>query len=162
MPLALDPNATWRFVLPTDRGVAENTPAFIFRHLTGRQWTALDARLRGLSEMDRGADGFAAQLDEVKKYLAGWENMGRPYDPADLDEVISGPGEAWTVLFGILGGSGVSQADRKNSVPPSSGPSATSAPVAPTTPAAVFSKDAVPSATACTETPTPLQEKPPE
>lgn len=135
MPLALDPNATWKFVLPTDRDKPE-PPAFVFRHLTGRQWVALDARLRELGEMDRGADGFTAQLDEIRRHLAGWENMGRPYAPADLDEIVSGPGEAWSVLFGILGGSGVSQADRKNSVPPSSGPSATSAQVAPTTPAA--------------------------
>lgn len=148
MPLALDPNATWRFVLPTDRDVVENTPAFVFRHLTGRQWTALDARLRVLSEMDRGGDGFLAQLDEIRKYLTGWENMGRPYDPADLDEIISGPGEAWAVLFGILGGSGVSQADRKNSVPPSSGALATSVQGAPTTPAA---------ADATVSNPTPTQ-----
>lgn len=91
MPIALDPNETAPVALrsDTDKPEAER-PVFLFRHLTRKHRRQVDAWTAELyaAESDEVVEGL---LDKVILHgLAGWRNMGTDYDPAKLDDILTG------------------------------------------------------------------------
>jgi len=109
MPLACDPNQTFRVHLDSDADKPdESRPDFEFRFLTGREWKAcvtVDDRIEG-------AENAVAILDDVldllRPLLVGWRNMtdrtGRPmpFDKAGLEDLVN-PAEAWELLGKVMG-----------------------------------------------------------
>jgi len=100
MPIALDPDQTFKYVLESDRG-KENPPAFRFRYLTSREWKQLTRLNDALIESADGADAMGKVEDAVRVALVGWENMGdHGYDPDKLEDIIN-PAEGRELLFAI-------------------------------------------------------------
>lgn len=73
MPLRADPNATLRIVLAADAD-KDPQPCFIYRHLTYRQWAALDALRENMAAQD-AQKTIAEQFQWLTEGLVGWENI---------------------------------------------------------------------------------------
>jgi len=95
MPLALEPNATFRVVLESDKDKA-NPPYFELRFLSGRGWKELTRQAGRIKKAKSGPAAIDVVYDMIRTGLAGWDNMTDPatgeeipYDPADLDRLLT-------------------------------------------------------------------------
>lgn len=95
MPLALDPESKFKLVLKSDADKPEGQqPAFIFKHLTGRQWRQLGEKYDSLEDIDGTADCADLIYECVLMFMVGWENMkdreGKdiPFDPSKIEDII--------------------------------------------------------------------------
>lgn len=94
MPVALDPNDLFEYVLLNDRAKPkEEQPTFLFHFPTCRERKKI-ARL--FDELTSTVDeAFDKVCEGLRIILAGWRNVrnrsGKPidYDPSELDNVIS-------------------------------------------------------------------------
>ena len=76
MPLFLDPEGKHRVVLISDKDKPQaNQPAFFFKVLTVRQRMELIERNDMLDDIDDTAEAVDHEVETLKKYLVGWENM---------------------------------------------------------------------------------------
>lgn len=139
MPLTLDPDATFDFVLESDQREdvpRENWPTFVFRHLPIRDMRVMETLAETIGkDASGGARTGAETLDAlcalVTERLVGWRNMVRrsadparedqiiPYSPDELDSLVTMP-EAWLLYHGILNGGMPTVDDIKKFVSPSS------------------------------------------
>lgn len=103
MPLVLEPDSTYEYVLSNDAGKPkEKQPTFIFKYLSSRKWREL-ARLSDKFDKDTAGDEGDAAMDAVfeaiKMALVGWRNMTWPdgkeveFDPDKLEDILM-PDEA--------------------------------------------------------------------
>ena len=80
MPLALDPNRTFKVVLESDRD-RKPVPAFIYRYLTGAEQLEF-AMITDRIDEAKEAEGPGQMMDEIFRMaavgLVGWENMIEP------------------------------------------------------------------------------------
>ena len=115
MPLALDPNETYAVVLECDQEKpAETQPRFLFRYMSMRQWR--DFAKFGEDRQALEKLPFETVLDQlltqIKLHMAGWENMGRDYEPDELDAVITLT-EAWELYYAARRQSRIGAEDKK-------------------------------------------------
>ncbi len=96
MPLTLEPNATYEYILETDRKKPENErPAFICRLLPGCEWR----KLAKLTDAHDEAKSVAEKLDTcyaaIEMGLVDWKNMVTtdgapiPFDGKKADEILT-------------------------------------------------------------------------
>ena len=95
MPLALEPNATYRVILESDQDKAK-PPYFEFRYLSGREWKELSRKAEQLEAATTGAEAIDNTYDILKIGLVGWGNMvdpgsGReiPFKPNEIDALLT-------------------------------------------------------------------------
>jgi len=90
MPIAIDPEATFPLILPgdVDKPIAEQ-PRFIYRNLTARQWLAVCNSLDKMDECKTNEDLITLIFDGCRTGLVGWENMGRKFNPNELEDVLT-------------------------------------------------------------------------
>jgi len=130
MPIALDPNESWPYVLTSDRIKPAPQPTVMLRHLTVGQWRRLNKFLSAPDALDGlDADGVLDQLTErVKAVVLGWRNLAKP--PA-VDEMLTSR-EMWEILRAALVGP-ESESEKNDSGSPS--PTSSGASVPPSAPA---------------------------
>ena len=104
MPLVLEPDSTYEYVLTNDAGKPkEKQPTFIFRYLSSRKWREVADLSDSFDKDDSGNAAMDAVFEAIKKTLAGWRNMtepdGRPvdFDIEKLEDIVT-PGEAMELL----------------------------------------------------------------
>ena len=103
MPIALDPNQTFKYVLKSDRE-KENPPTFEFRYLTGRQWRQYAEFFDRLPECQSGTEASQKIFDQVRDALRGWSSMSDiAYDPDKLEDITT-LDEAKELIEGIMRG----------------------------------------------------------
>jgi len=87
MPIAINPDSTFKYVLFSDRG-KENKPAFILRYLTSRQWRKI-AKMSEDFETSGGAEKVLDKaLDVIKSCLVGWENMSIEFNFDKIEDIL--------------------------------------------------------------------------
>ena len=86
MPIATDPENTFKIVLEGDKG-ADPEPGFIYRHLTARQWARVCDAYQGLEKCKNDAEVIKVVFDACRIGLVGWENIRNPESnkPMDFD-----------------------------------------------------------------------------
>ncbi|HEW78612.1 MAG TPA: hypothetical protein ENH34_01405 [Phycisphaerales bacterium] len=123
MPLALEPNQTFKVVLESDKSKPkEEQPYFEFRFLSGRKWKELTRKKIGKSK--DGADALDKLFELLKSGLTGWGNMIDPdtgksidFDLKNLDRLLT-MSEAGELLIKFQN-QAVESNDLKNSDSPS-------------------------------------------
>lgn len=108
MPLALDPQQTFRLSLKSDREKDLSCrPAFIFRYLTGREEIKVGGMLDSMDMAKESEQAVTAPFDALRVALADWDNITDcngndiPYDPEKLEDVLRSA-EAVELAFVIL------------------------------------------------------------
>lgn len=120
MPVALDPDQTFRVILESDRGKPK-APYFTFRFLSNRDWkkvAALEERIEELAQADVGQ--LLGEIEDALRIaLVGWGNMMDPvsgkairYDPTDLDRIVN-PAEVNELFFALMEHVELTDADKK-------------------------------------------------
>ena len=74
MPIGLDPQATFNYILESDRG-KEKAPTFKIRFLTGRQWRTISQVEKDLQAATDGTEVLDHSLKIINIAVIGWENM---------------------------------------------------------------------------------------
>ena len=119
MPIAMDKDARFPFVLETDRVKETEVPTFYFSALTMRDWRKLNQRAQAIDQ----CPNVDAALDEmcsiIGSNLVGWEFMTNPatgkpmaFKKKKLGDLIT-MNEGWELLNGIKE-QGVGASERKN------------------------------------------------
>lgn len=105
MPLALEPNETFKVVLEHDTKKAkEKQPFFEFRYLSGREWKKIAKQADKMEDSIDGAAAIDKVFDIIRSGLVGWDNMFGPdgkkisYQPKELDRIVTLT-EAQELLF---------------------------------------------------------------
>ncbi|MBN1377860.1 MAG: hypothetical protein JXA04_01340 [Gammaproteobacteria bacterium] len=108
MPIALDPDSTFKIILRSDEDKPEDSkPAFIFKYPTGRQWRKIAQVQDNLDDIESSNDLANKVFDSVKTLLVGWENMVDTtgqcigYDQEKLEDILTLP-EAEELIFAVL------------------------------------------------------------
>ena len=131
MPVALDSNEIYRYVLSTDRG-KEKPPTLLFYYPTCRE-TRQIANLFDQSDKASGVDEMInLSCDAIRIILCGWENVTTrdgttvSYQPENVDAILteSDITEVRANLLRDMGQSEVEKKVRAFSVQSSSGQSA--------------------------------------
>ena len=131
MPIALDPNATFKIVLESDEVKPKSErPRFVYHHLTARQWGQIVDVLGNL-ETTENSEVMNKVFDACRIGLAGWENIkdlsGKPiaFRPKAMEDILT-LAEA-TELLVMLSAAGLSGDSKKKFVSPSDSGTARSA-----------------------------------
>ena len=113
MPISLEPNLKFPVVLDSDADKpADIRPTFYSRSLTMREQQKLSEEMDESLRDKTTEKIFQATCDLLKKYLAGWANMG-PFAFEDCDvQALLSHNEARELLRKILANQFV-QADEK-------------------------------------------------
>ena len=113
MPISLEPNLKFPVVLDSDADKpADVRPTFYSRSLTMREQQKLSEEMDESLRDKTTEQIFKATCDLLKKYLAGWANMG-PFAFEDCDvQALLSHNEARELLRKILANQFV-QADEK-------------------------------------------------
>lgn len=144
MPLALSPSETFDVALDLDEAIPESVrPTFEFRYLSSRAYRARVALLDRVEAFyaqatpDQPTDVYEALTGDIyeslRHQLAGWKNLGRSFDRADLDDILN-DAEARELLAKATRMSRLQVPEKNDSGSPSPGATGDAAPVdAPTT-----------------------------
>ncbi|MDP9175613.1 MAG: hypothetical protein M3O30_17355 [Planctomycetota bacterium] len=96
MPVGIDPNEKYSYVISTDRAKPpELQPKLIFHYATGREQRRVGEMFDAAGEAKTLEESFSLRADAVRVLLVGWEKFTDrqgnpiPYDPASLDAVLS-------------------------------------------------------------------------
>ena len=101
MPLATDPNRTFKVSLSSDMETpAETRPVFVYRYSTGRQWREACEFSRQIkdakSDTEMPFDNIDQLFDRLREKLIGWENMTDPdtgevfaFDGGRLEDILN-------------------------------------------------------------------------
>jgi hypothetical protein len=87
MPLAIDPNATQRIVLDSDKD-KNPQPAFIYRHLTYRKFMEFEHNRTSMDAQNPEA-AMKKQIEMLQDGLVGWENMGIGFDATKIADLLT-------------------------------------------------------------------------
>lgn len=124
MPISMDKDVRFSFVLLTDRVKEENVPTFYFSGLTVRAWRNLNKRAQAMDKKQNIEDALDELISMITDHLVDWENMTDPkngqkmkFNKKKLGDLIT-MNEGWDLIQGIKN-QGVEVKDRKNSSSPS-------------------------------------------
>lgn len=129
MGFAVDTESVFEFVLDADKGKpADARPTFLFRYPSLRDFKRI-AALFAESESATDPDEMIAKATGgISHRLCGWRNMGTPYDPANLEAVITSA-DMWEMRNRLLGEMTISESEKKRLSSPFASNSAQSASV---------------------------------
>jgi hypothetical protein len=108
MPLALDPNQTFKIILESDKDKpARLQPCFVYSYLTGRQWLAVASLQDQLDDLTAADQIVDKVFQAASTGLVGWENMidrnGEPVEfNIDTLDMIVGVIEAQELIVKLL------------------------------------------------------------
>jgi len=95
MPIATDPEATFKIVLEGDKK-KDPEPGFIYRHLTGRQWGRVCEANNTLEKCETDSEIIDKVYGACRIGLVGWENIidpatnePMPFEPDKLEDVLA-------------------------------------------------------------------------
>jgi len=133
MPLALEPNQTFRVVLASDsRKPTDEQPFFECSFLSERTWRQLAATIDKIAESKNGDEASAKLLEVLATCVVGWGRMTDPatgedipYNIADFDRLLTLL-EMWELMYKCRR-QAFDGADIKNLLSPSDSGSAASA-----------------------------------
>lgn len=104
MPLVLEPDSTYEYVLSCDKSKPEEKqPTFIFKYLSSRKWREVAKLSDTFDKDDSGETAIDAVFEAIKKTLTGWKNMNEPngqeikFDAGKLEDIVT-PSEAMELL----------------------------------------------------------------
>jgi len=111
MPLVLEPNATYEYVLDCDKEKpADKQPTFIFKYLSSREWKTaaklsdkFDKKLDSAKDGEIGDVAVDAVFEAIKIPLTGWRNMTMPdgreieFAAEKLEDILT-PSEAMELM----------------------------------------------------------------
>jgi len=97
MPLALEPNKTFKVVLESDKKKpADKQPYFEFRFLSGRAWKMLAQKRAEIQKSASGDEAFDKLFEILSVGMVGWGNMidpdtkkPIPFNKKDLDRLLT-------------------------------------------------------------------------
>ena len=96
MPIAIDPNETYSYVISTDRALPPETqPTLVFHFPTGRQQIQIADLFDRADNATSTKESLTLRFEAVRVILAGWHNFtdregnAVEYDPARLEDVLS-------------------------------------------------------------------------
>ena len=97
MPLALEPNETFRVVLESDKKkLPDKQPYFEFRFLSSRAWKTLTQKRAEIRKSASGDEAFDKLFEILSVGLVGWGNMIDPdtrqpikFNKKDLDRLLT-------------------------------------------------------------------------
>ncbi len=137
--IAMDPNQRHEFSLAIDKPKpAESRPTFIGRYSTARDMVKVDTLLDKIDDGISTDEALAIAVEAISVMLVDWRNVtdatGRAiaFKPADLPDLVT-RSEIWELIYALISGARLSEADKKNSASQSvsaTGPSATPATIA--------------------------------
>lgn len=127
MPIALDPQATFKVVLDVDKDKTP-TPAFLYRYLSAARVRRNEEELEHIRSAGTAKDVWNKIQEIVLTGLVGWENLidpetGKsiPFDsnrPEAIFDVCTSA-EIGEIMARVSSGRTISKDDRKKSGPPS-------------------------------------------
>lgn len=126
--IALDPNATTTFCLPTHSNAPEGErPEFVARFLTAREWATAQRRIReaGDVEHDDIEKGVEHLVETLRPILVGWKRIrgrdGREFDEFEIDRLpdVLTLIELWDLVYASLDAIQLAETDLKKSASPS-------------------------------------------
>ncbi len=104
MPLAIDPNETFRIVLESDKGKSPE-PYFEYRFSPVHELRIAENFHKRVNkakvDSDIGEDCYKELFSLLTKRLEGWGNMGQDYNPVELDKILN-LNEAMELFFAML------------------------------------------------------------
>ena len=119
MPIAMDKDTRFVYVLQTDRAKETNKPTFYFSALTMAAWRKMNQRAKQIDDCKNVEDALAELCSMITAHLVGWENMTNPatgqplkFNKNKLADLIT-MNEAWELIAGIKD-QGVEANDLKN------------------------------------------------
>lgn len=112
MPQLLDPDSRFSVVLESDKD-KDDPPTFVFRALSVRSFNRAVDQYESIDEGKSESSKMKTIIAVLCMGLIDWHNMGRDYDPAELDDILT-IGEAIELLEKMLGGQSLSGDDAKN------------------------------------------------
>jgi hypothetical protein len=88
MPIGMDPNATFEYVLKSDR---ENDPAPAFKilFLSARKWQELTRTEEAFDQSENAPDMVDHVLSIVEAGVVGWSNMNDQFDKTKFGEILT-------------------------------------------------------------------------
>ncbi len=96
MPVGLDPQETFDYVISTDRAKEEKLrPTLIFHYPTAREQRKVAHLFDSAAEARTVEESFMRRADAVRVLLVGWNNFRDrhgndiPFDPDELEAVLS-------------------------------------------------------------------------
>jgi len=96
MPLATNPNATYKIVLSTDTYLPEEErPVFIFRYLSATEWQQITKLSDKFDQLSNTEKMLNLAFEVIEKIMVGWEKMimpdGKkiPFDLAKLQSMVT-------------------------------------------------------------------------
>lgn len=112
MPKLLDPDCTFTAVLISDQS-KPNPPTFKFRALSVRKFNQIVDAYESIDEIESESGKMQVVVDALRTSMVGWSNMGRDYNPDDLDDILV-IAEAIELMEYMLAGQQISGDDAKN------------------------------------------------
>jgi len=109
MGLAIDPDQTFEFPLTGKQTV------LVFRFLTAREWLQVSRMFDESFTIEDNAKALEKMLEAIKAPLVDWQIEGKPYDPSELDNVLT-YADAVELRHNLLAKMTIEEHDRKNSV----------------------------------------------
>jgi len=133
MPVALDPNEKYSYVLSTDRACGEHAPTLVFHFPTCREQARIAELFDAAEKTQTVRESLTLRCDAVRMILVDWRNLvdrqGKPiaYDPETLEDVLS-DNDLTELQARLLREMSMAEWDKKKSVLLSQSNSAPSAP----------------------------------
>jgi len=124
MPLTLEPNATYEYILESDRDKPTPQPVFVFRFVTCREWRDLVALEDVFDAGTTAIEKLSAMLAAVKTSLVSWRHVTTTdgvtidYDPERLEDIVTQV-EASELMRAALRNQQPTEQDKKKSESPS-------------------------------------------
>lgn len=112
MPRLLDPQSSFNVVLKSDEG-KDPEPYFTFQALSVRTFNEVVEKYESIDELQTDMAQVNAIVDCLKVGMTGWGNMGREFDPDQLDDILT-IAEAVELLEQMLSGQQVKGDEAKN------------------------------------------------
>ena len=138
MGMALDSDQTFEFPLTGKQTV------LVFRFLTGREWFRVARMMDETFHIESDAKTLEQLLEAFAIGLVGWQVEGKPYDPTELDDVLTFA-DALELRRELLSRMTLAELDRKNSARQSQSASKSSAATAGTDSTTAGTQSAKPS-----------------
>lgn len=113
MPLSLDPQATTRFPLESDKPKPDDArPEFEARFVTVSQRMRIRKLLDEAEAQETDEQSLAKLTEAIGITLVAWHNMGVPFDLAKLPDLLTAA-EMWELAHGLLAHTRIAEHEKR-------------------------------------------------
>ncbi len=113
MPVYLEAEGSFPYVLECDRDKPDPKPTFFLKVLNGRKRRELSALAERLQSVTTATEAIDVSEEIAKKIIVGWKDVGTVmFNQESIFDVIDVP-ESREMLFACLAGNQLSLADKK-------------------------------------------------